>query len=68
MGFRATRTVQVFGDGSELIYLIEDKSYIWQRPEDGKTRFAEVALLGDSDTDALAEVKRLAACEFMGGV
>jgi hypothetical protein len=61
--FRPTRTVQTFPDGSELIYLPDDNSYVWQRPEADPRYCAEVAILADSDTGALLEVIRAAQLE-----
>lgn len=61
--FRPARTVHNFADGSELVYLLRDHSYVWQRPEDDPRYLAEVAILAGSDEEAVMEVMRAAQAE-----
>ena len=62
---RASRTVWLYADRSELIYLNEEERYIWQRPlPDGKG-VEEIPIPGESDREAMAELSKIAQAEWL---
>jgi hypothetical protein len=66
--YRRTRLVKVYPDNSELLYLPDDKSYVWVRPETETTksrRFSEVTILADSDLLAMAEISKAVQAEYV---
>ena len=62
--FRNTRTVMVFGDRSELLFLPDSASYVWQRPNSSGKGYSEVALAANTDQEAVVEVRTLAQQDF----
>ena len=64
-GFISTRRVRIFGDGSEINFLIKEGRYVWNRPAFHDYTATEVPLEATSDEEALKEVGRMASDEYM---
>lgn len=63
---REIDSVMCFGDGSELVHLIDADCYVWQRPIGGlRSQVSEVVILAESDRDALSEVRKIAEQELV---
>jgi hypothetical protein len=61
--FVNSRMVRVFGDKSELLYLDNSDTYVWQwRTQDGEV--VEVPIMASDDLGAIQEVWKIVAEEY----
>lgn len=58
-----TRTVRVFADTSELLYLPGEQRYVWQRPKPDGTGIEEIPIVAGNDAAALLACGQLAYVE-----
>lgn len=61
---RESRTVRVYADKSELIYLPGEDRYIWQRPLPNGKGVEETPVAASSDEAAMQEAGRIAYTEW----
>lgn len=58
-----TRTVRLFADNSELLYLTAEYRYVWQRRKPDGKGVEEFPVTAENDAQAIAECGRLAFSE-----
>lgn len=60
-----TRTVRVYADRSELLYLRGDKRYVWMRPRPDGPGYDETPVPAGNDMEAITETGMIAYVERM---
>lgn len=58
-----TRTVRVYADGSELLFLSEEKRYVWQRRIVDGGGVEQIPVSATNDLEAMGELGRMAFAE-----